>query len=59
MVYLNALLFAVLVAVFSWEEDRALHLGSTWQVLLAGLGWLLALALLLSTLRRIYPPERR
>ncbi len=58
MVYLNAVLFAVFVMFFSWEEEQVLHGGETWQVLLAGLGWLLSLYLLLSTVRHLRPGKR-
>lgn len=58
MTALNAVLAAVLVAVFAFEEDQAWHTGETWQVLGAGLGWALALWVLLSTLRGVFSGRR-
>ena len=58
MTSLNVVLFAVLVAVFSFEEDQALHGGEAWQVVGAGLGWVLALWFLLSTLRGAFRGRR-
>lgn len=53
MTALNAVLAAVFVAVFAFEEDQAWHGGETWQVLGAGLGWVL-----LSTLRGVFSDRR-
>lgn len=58
MTALNAVLAAVRVAVFAFEEDQAWHGGETWQVLGAGLGWVLALWLLLSSLRGMFRGRR-
>ncbi|MFC4424689.1 hypothetical protein [Deinococcus navajonensis] len=54
MIYLNAILAASFVGLFSWEENRFVHSGVTWQIVAAGLGLLTALYVLLMTVRPLY-----
>jgi len=58
VIYLNAVLFAAFATFFSWEEDHLLHGGELWQIIGAGVGGLLALYLLLSTVRQVYQVKR-
>lgn len=53
MTVLKAVLAAVFVAVFAFEEDQAWHTGGTWQVIRAELG-----SVLLSTLRGVSSGRR-
>lgn len=54
LIYLNPILFAVFAMFFAWEEEQVLHGGQAWQVGVAGLGGVLALCFLLSTLRSMF-----
>ncbi|MGX9688458.1 hypothetical protein ACTQ9L_15105 [Deinococcus wulumuqiensis] len=53
MTALNAVLVAVFVAVVAFGKEQAGHAGKIWRVIGAGLGWVLALRVLLSTLRDV------
>ncbi|MFC4639941.1 hypothetical protein [Deinococcus hohokamensis] len=54
MIYLNAILAASFVGLFSWEENRFVHSGAAWQMVAAGLGLMAALYVLLMTVRPLY-----
>lgn len=54
MIYVNAVMFAVFTVFFCWDESRVLPAGDLWQSVGAGAGALVAMTLLLKTLRPLY-----
>lgn len=58
MIYLEAVLFAGFSGFFAWEEASLSLTAQPLPFLAAGAGWLISIALLLSTLRRVFGKRR-